>query len=65
MKNTFLAISFLLAMVSSWLLFTLIWTIFSQMSYMDTLRDPGQIIGLFVLYWWFPGMFVISDLEKE
>jgi len=64
MKNTLLAISFLLAMVSSWLFFTLIWTVFSDLSYLETLKQPEQMIGLMFLYWWFPGVFILSDLDN-
>ena len=64
MKNTLLAILFLFSMVLSWLFFTLIWTVFSDMTYFETLKDPRQALGLLFLYWWMPGMFIISDLEK-
>ena len=64
MKNTFLAIVFVLCMIISWLLFSVIWNIFNDLSYLETIRNPNQIYGLAFLYWWFPGMFVMEDLSE-
>jgi hypothetical protein len=64
MKNTLSAILFLFSMVLSWLFFTLIWTVFSDMTYFETLKNPGQLAGFMLIYWWMPGLFIMSDLEE-
>ena len=63
MKNTILALIFLLSLIVSWLGFSIIWMIISGLPYIETLRQPEQMVGLMFLYWWIPGVFIISDLE--
>lgn len=63
MKNTKLALIFLFSMIVSWLGFSIIWTIVSGLPYIETLRQPEQLVGVMFLYWWMPGIFIIHDLE--
>ena len=63
MKSTKLALIFLLSLIISWLGFSIIWMIISGLSYIETLRQPGQMVGLMFLYWWMPGVFILSDFE--
>ena len=66
MKNTVLALVFILSMIVSWLLFSILWDFFDvNHTYTEVLRSPFQIYGLIMLYWWCPGMFIIEDLLKN
>lgn len=66
MKNTLLALVFTLSMIISWLLFSILWNFLDvNHTYVEVLRHKEQIGALLILYWWFPGIVIISDLEKE
>ena len=66
MKATTLAIVFVLSMIISWLLFSIIWNFFDvNHTYIEVLRHPAQVGGLLMLYWWFPGLFILDDLLKD
>lgn len=55
--------TFVLAMIGAWFFFTIIWWIFSEhMSYSQVLREPAQIGGFVMLYWWCPGLFILADM---
>jgi hypothetical protein len=65
MKNTMKAIVFIISMIISWLLFSILWNVFDvNHNYIEVLRTPEQSLGFMFLYWWFPGMFVLTDLDN-
>lgn len=64
MKNTAKSMAFILSMILSWLLFSIIWDFFdTNHTYVEVLRRPEQFIGLLSLYWWFPGVFILADMD--
>mgnify|MGYP003597084141 CR=1 FL=1 len=66
MKATTLAIVYVLSIIVSWLLFSIIWDFFNtNHNYIEVLRQPEQGFGLLFLYWWFPGVFILDDLLKD
>lgn len=66
MKSTVLALVFILSIIVSWLLFSIIWNFFDvNHNYIEVLRQPEQVFGFWLLYWWYPGMFIIEDLLKD
>lgn len=65
MKNTKILLTFIVSMILSWLFFTIFWALFAQMSYYQTLINPGQFAGFVMLYWWCPGVFIIADIFDE
>ena len=66
MKNTKLCIVFILSIIASWLFFSIIWNVFdTNHTYIEVLRDPVQVVGFIILYWWCPGVFIVDDLLKK
>lgn len=64
MKNTAKSMAFILSMILSWLLFSIIWDFFdTNHTYVEVLRRPEQFTGLLLLYWWFPGVFILADMD--
>ena len=64
MKNTTLFLVFIISMITSWLLFSILWNFLdTNHTYIEVLRRPEQLIGVLFLYWWCPGLFIIEDLE--
>jgi|JI10StandDraft_1071094.scaffolds.fasta_scaffold330692_3 hypothetical protein len=63
MKNTTLFLVFIISMITSWLLFSILWNFFdTNHTYIEVLRRPEQLIGVMFLYWWCPGLFIMEDL---
>jgi hypothetical protein len=50
MKNTTLFLVFIISMITSWLLFSILWNFFdTNHTYIEVLRRPEQLIWSYVL----------------
>lgn len=54
-----------LSVIISWLSFTILWAFIGDISYIECLRSPVQFAGLFFIYWWCPGIFILMDYSKS
>jgi hypothetical protein len=64
MKNTIRAVVYMICILASYFSFTVLWSLLSEVDYIQCLRAPQQMYGLFFIYWWFPGIFVLEDISQ-
>lgn len=57
-------IEYVIILISSYLLISLLICLIGGTSYREVLSCPGQMGGLMLLYWWIP-IFRMADMEEH
>jgi hypothetical protein len=63
MRNVTYMLITVATMMIVWFFTSIFIAFFGEITYSQALKDPIQVIFLFLIYWW-PPILVISDYEK-
>jgi hypothetical protein len=64
MKSTKIMLAFIATLIVTWLTLGLFFYILSDMTYKESLSNPG-ILFLMLFIGWIPAFIVTSDLDQE